>query len=201
MNKGKILALAVVTVMLLTMSMGCTQTKTDTNTPAGNATKAPGNPQQGGTTKETVFDFYNKVSIGQAKAKVDTALGVKGTESTMLKNSFTYVDQNTSFGVSVLFNDKNNATAKTLIYPVNEALAFLTVAPVTQALSDQIKAGMTYDAVKALLGGEGTEINQTQIPFNDNKISVIRIWVNADGSKIQSVFGTDGLSDNAMFFK
>ena len=187
-----------IVVMLLAVS-GCAA---PAPAPGGNGvtpTTAPSNNQQSGS-KESVFDFYNKVSIEDAKAQVDKELGVKGTESTQLKNSFTYTDQNTGFGVSVWFNEKDIATSKTLIYPSNESIAFLTTAPVTQAQSDQIKKGMTYDAVKTLLGGEGTEMNATQISFNNNKISYIRSWVNTDGSKIQIVFGTDGLSNDAMFF-
>jgi hypothetical protein len=156
---------------------------------------------QSSVTKETIFDFYNKVQMDQTKAQVDATLAVEGTESAMLKNSFTYSDPETGYGVSVLYGDKNTVTSKTLFYSDRKELAFLCVKKVTQDQADKITEGMTYDEVKTALGGDGIEISTTQIPFDGNKLSSIFIWVNPDGSIIQIVFGTDGTSDNAIFFE
>ena len=154
----------------------------------------------GKITKEIIFDFYSKVQIGQTKAQVDTALGVAGTESTQLKGSFTYTDPDTSYGVSVLYDDKSLVTSKTLIYPKRADLAFLCVKKVTQAQADQIVKGTTHEQVDTALGGAGIETSSTQIAFDGNKLSSIFIWVNPNGSMIQVVFGTDGKSQNATFF-
>ncbi|HEY5555524.1 hypothetical protein [Acetobacterium sp.] len=183
------LALMVTMVSLLVLISGC----------SGN-TGSTDQTNQTKLSKETVFDFYNKVQLDQTKDQVDAELGVVPTESSQLKNSFTYTDENTGFGVSVLFNENNQAASKTLFYPVREELAFLTSKPVTQEQADKITDGLTYDQVKSLLGGEGIEVSTTQIPFDNNKLSSIRIWVNSDGSMIQTVFGTDGMTNNTMFF-
>jgi len=151
-------------------------------------------------SKETVFDFYNKVQMDQTKAQVDAVLGVAGKAGTQLANSFTYTDPNTGYGVSVVYGDKNTVTSKTLFYLNREDLAFLFSKKVTQAQADKITKGMTYDQIKTLLGVDGIEVSSTQIPFNDNKLSSINIWVNPDGSMIQVVLGTDGTSNDAIFF-
>lgn len=151
-------------------------------------------------SREMVFNFYDKVQLGQTKDQVDAGLGVVPTESTQLKNVFDYMDGATGFGVSILFNENGLATSKTLLYPNSGDIAFLTKKPVTQEQADKIVDGTSYDEVKKLLGGEGTEINATQIPFEDNKISYIRVWINEDESMLQAVFGTDEKTNNAMFF-
>jgi len=155
---------------------------------------------QSSGSKETVFEFYDKVQLDQTKAQIDAELGVTPTESTQMKNIFVYVNEDTGFGVSVMFNENGLATSKTLFYPTAEELAFLTTKAVTQEQADKIADGTSYEEVKTALGGDGIETSATQIPFDDNKISTIRIWVNKDGSMIQAVFGTDGTTNNVMFF-
>ena len=139
--------------------------------------------------------------MDQTKAQVEAALAVAGTESSMLKNSFSYSDPDTGYGVSVLYGDKDTVTSKTLIYSDRKDLAFLCTKKVTQDQADKITDGMTYDQVKTALGGDGIETSSTQIVFEGNKLSSIFIWVNPDGSMIQVVFGTDGTSNDATFFE
>lgn len=182
MLKTKILVMITTLALLVSTATAC-NTKSGSN-----------------VSKETVFDFYNKTVIDQTKAQVDAALGVVGTESKQMKNLYNYTDQDTSYGVSVLFSDKNLATSKTLLYPNVEDIAFLTTKKVTQAQSDSIAEGSTYDQVKALLGQDGIEISTTQIAFDGNKLSKIYIWANADGSMLQVVFGSDGKSSTPNFF-
>jgi hypothetical protein len=152
-------------------------------------------------SKQTVFNFYDKVQMAQTKEQVDSELGVVPTESTQLKNVFNYTDEETSFGVSVLFNENGTVMSKTLLYSNRKDIAFLTNKAVTQEQADKIKNGANYEEVKTILGAEGTEINATQIPFEDNKESYIRVWVNDDESMVQVVFGTDGTVNSVMFFE
>ena len=70
----------------------------------------------------------------------------------------------------------------------------------TKEQAESIPNGATYDEVKNILGGEGTETSATQIPFEDNKVSYIRVWVNQDGTMLQAVFLTDGTTNNVMYF-
>jgi len=166
----------------------------------GSSTGSGDSAGQSGVSKETVFEFYDKVQLDQTKAQVDAELAVTPTESTQMENIFVYVNEETGFGVSVLFNENGLATSKTLFYPTAEDLAFLTVKAVTQEQADKIVDGSSYEDVKTALGGDGIETSATQIPFDDNKVSYIRLWVNQDGSMIQAVFLTDGTTSNVMYF-
>lgn len=167
---------------------------------SSSSTGSGGSAGQSGVSKETVFEFYDKVQLDQTKAQVDAELAVTPTESTQMENIFVYVNEETGFGVSVLFNENGLATSKTLFYPTAEDLAFLTAKAVTQEQADKIADGSSYEDVKTALGGDGIETSATQIPFDDNKVSYIRLWVNQDGSMIQAVFLTDGTTNNVMFF-
>lgn len=168
---------------------------------AGCSSGVASSGSQTSSSKQTVFNFYDQVQMNQTKAQVDAELRVTPTESTQLKNVLNYTDEKTGFGVSVLFNENGTVTSKTLLYANRKDIAFLTNKPVTQEQANKISDGMSDDEVKAILGEEGTEINATQIPFADNQISYIRVWVNDDESMIQIVFGTDGTVSNVMFFE
>ena len=112
---------------------------------------------QSSGSKETVFEFYDKVQLDQTKAQVDAELGVTPNESTQMENIFSYVNEDTGFGVSVMFNENGLATSKTLLFPNNEDLAFLTPKAVTQEQADKIPDGATYDEIKTILGEDGIE--------------------------------------------
>jgi hypothetical protein len=189
MNKLKVSLIIGIGVLLAVVLAGC-----------GGSTSSGSTAGQSNVSRDTVYEFYDKVQLDQTKEQVDAELGVIPTESTQLKNSFTYVNDDTSFGVSVLFDENGMATSKTLFYSMTEELAFLTTKAVTEEQAESIPDGATYDEVKNILGGEGTETSATQIPFEDNKVSYIRVWVNQDGTMLQAVFLTDGTTNNVMFF-
>lgn len=191
MLRFRSLGFILMVAFLIVLIPGCGQNSSSTN---------QGNTPEENISEETVFDFYNRVEIGQTKDQVDAELVVVPTESAMLENAYIYTDENTGYGVSVIYNENSQITSKTLFYPEIKDLAFLFSTEVTQEQADRITDGMTYDEVKSLLGEDGIEINATQIPFENNMLSFIRIWVNEDGSMIQVVFGTDGTVNNSMFF-
>lgn len=190
MNKFKLYFMMGIGIMLAIVLAGCSGGSTNSSSSAG----------QSNVSRATVYEFYDKVQLDQTKEQVDGELGVMPTESAQMKNSFTYVNDDTSFGVSVLFDENGIATSKTLFYPMTEDLAFLTPKAVTKEQAESIPEGATYDEVKNILGGDGTETSATQIPFEDNKVSYIRVWVNQDGTMLQAVFLTDGTTNNIMFF-
>lgn len=189
MKKRKLFSAAIIGFLVVLMVSGC----------GGNSGGSNSESQSSGS-KETVFEFYNKVQLDQTKAQVDAELGVTPQESTQMENIFVYVNEDTGFGVSVMYNENGLATSKTLTYPNVEDLAFLTPKTVTQEQADSIPDGATYDEIKSILGEDGIETSATQIPFDDNKVSYIRIWANKDGSMLQTVFLTDGTTNNVMFF-
>lgn len=190
MKKTKLFSMVIISLLLAFTVAGC----------GGGSSGGSSSGSQSSGSKETVFEFYNKVQLDQTKAQVDAELGVTPQKSTQMENIYVYVNEDTGFGVSVMYNENGLATSKTLFYPTAEELAFLTTKAVTQEQADKIADGASYEEVKTALGGDGIETSATQIPFDDNKISTIRIWVNKDGSMIQAVFGTDGTTNNVMFF-
>ncbi|WP_373481691.1 hypothetical protein [Acetobacterium sp.] len=189
MNRFKLYLVMGITIAFILVLAGCSGDSTTSST-AG----------QSNISRATVYDFYDKVQLDQTKEQVDAELGVTPTESSQMENSFTYVNDDTSFGVSVLFDENGIATSKTLFYSMTEDLAFLTTKAVTKEQAESIPDGATYDEVKNILGGEGTETSATQIPFEDNKVSYIRVWINQDGTMLQVVFLTDGTTGKVMFF-
>lgn len=189
MKKIKIFSTVIISLLLVLTVAGC----------SGNSGQSSSGSQSSGS-KDTVFEFYDKVQLDQTKAQVDTELGVTPQASTQMENIFVYVNEDTGFGVSVMYNENGLATSKTLFYPNVEDLAFLTPKAVTQEQADSIPDGATYDEIKTILGEDGIETDATQIAFNDNKVSYIRIWANKDGSMLQAVFLTDGTTNNVMFF-
>lgn len=190
MNKFKLCLVMVITMILMTVLVGCGSNKNSGST-AG----------QSNVSKDTVYEFYDKVQFDQTKEQVDAELGVTATESSQMENSFTYVNEDTSFGVSVLYDENRLVTSKTLFYSTTEELAFLTTKAVTKEQAESIPEGATYDEVKNILGGEGTETSATQvIPFENDKVSYIRVWINQDGTMLQAVFLPDGTTNNIMFF-
>lgn len=192
MSKLRTLALIMAVVLIAVLTAACSK-----NTGTTQSTTAK---QSSSISKDVIFDFYNKVQIDQTKEQADAEIGIAGKESTQLKNSYSYTSEDTGYGVSVIFSDANKATSKTLFYSDRKELAGLFNKTVTQAQSDTIKKGMTYEQIKSILGEDGIEVSTTQISFDNNKLSSICIWVNEDGSMIQIVFGTDGTSNDAMFF-
>lgn len=190
MKKTKLFSMVIISLLLAFTVAGC----------GGGSSGGSSSGSQSSGSKETVFEFYNKVQLDQTKAQVDAELGVTPQKSTQMENIYVYVNEDTGFGVSVMYNENGLATSKTLFYPTAEELAFLTTKAVTQEQADKIADGASYEEVKTALGGDGIETSATQIPFDDNKVSTIRIWVNKDGSMIQAVFGTDGTTNNVMFF-
>ena len=191
MSKLRTLALITAVVLIAVLTAACSKSIGTTQSTTA---------KQSSITKDVIFDFYNKVQIDQTKEQVDAELGVAGSAIAQLKNSYSYTNADTGYGVSVILSDANKVSSKTVIYTERKELAVLFNKTVTQAQSDTIKKGMTYDQIKGILGEDGIEVSTTQIPFNDNKLSSIRIWVNEDGSMIQIVFGTDGTSNDAMFY-
>lgn len=169
------------------------------NSSSGNSSSGDVTAQSSGS-KETVYEFYSKVQLDQTKEQIDAVLGVEPKQSSQLETSYSYLNQDSSFGVDVVYDENGKAMNKTLIYPNREDLAFMTPKPVTQEQSDKITKGMSYDEVKSLLGGDGIETSVTEISFADNKLSYIRVWINKDESMLQVVFGTDGTANDSMFF-
>lgn len=180
--------LFMIITLLLTMA-GC------------NADKSANSGSSESASRETVFALYNKVQLSQNKSQIDAVMEGSGKENANFKNSFTYMDKNSEFGVEVLYDEQQQAISKTVIYPSHEDIAPFTVKEVSQSQADKIQKGIDYNKLKKLLGGDGVEVNATEIPFENNKISYMYRWANKDGSCIQVVVLTDGTVGNVLFFE
>lgn len=184
----------------LSIVMGIAATLILVQTGCGGSENGGSATGQSDLSRDTVYEFYDAVELDQTKAEVDAKLRVTPTESAQMGNIFTYVNEDSGFGVSVMFDENGIATSKTLFYSMTKDLAFLTKKAVTKEQAENIPDGATYDDVKNMLGGDGTETSVTQIPFEDNKLSYIRVWINPDGTMLQVVFLTDGTIGKVMFF-
>ena len=103
------------------------------------------------------------------------------------------------YGVTVIYDSEGQAIAKTVAYGSNKELAPFCEKAVKESQVDQLTQGMSYDQAKTLLGGDGIEVNATELEFADNAIVKMYRWLNADGSGIQIIFGTDNTITNSMY--
>ncbi|WP_373482205.1 hypothetical protein [Acetobacterium sp.] len=144
---------------------------------------------------EKIYTFYDKVQLGQTKAEVDTALGVTAKEP--MADIFQYTDKNGNgvmIGLSSAFSQ--DGTSKFVFDKRVEGLeAYLIKLPddkrITAEQAQSITEGMTYEEVKAKLGGEGYELNSTQ--GFEGKPEITRVWMKKGISMLTVKFsGPDG---------
>lgn len=164
-----------------------------------NAAIATANTQTEVLNTSPVYNFYNKVTLGQTKVDVEAALGVVPETSTNGESVF--YDPGNGYGVSVVYDANNLVTAKTLlIAPGAAEFLALNNASVSESQVAGIKEGMTYDEVKAILGVEGMEFVRMKNPIDINKPLLGMAWVNSDGSSIIVTFtGYKGIVNDAEY--
>lgn len=167
----------------------------------GCSSKSASDPALSSASKEAVFALYNKVQFNQTKAQIDDMLGSAGKVSASYDKCYSYMDKNHEYGVDVVYDDKQKATSKTVIYPTHKDIAPFTSKAVSKAQADKLQKGMTYDEAKSILGGDGVEVSVTEIPYDNNKLSYIYRWANKDGSCIQVVIVTDGTIGNVLYYE
>lgn len=182
-SKSKFYRILLLSIVIFGMVFGmsaCTSTQPTTTDDNAN--------QEESTTEETestaankIFNFYNAVELGQAKADVEKALVVVPEVQSDGVSYFN--DAATGYGVMVQYNDSGKVAVKGLIPP--EGAPELVALNKTTVTADQvagITAGMTYDEVKKILGGEGVEVIQG-ISFEDDTIHAYGMaWFNSDRS-------------------
>lgn len=150
-----------------------------------------------------VFEFYKKVDLGMTKDQVDKTLPLQATADTSeyaVKGTYNYIDSNTSCGVCVIYNDKNIAFSKSVIYGSHSDIAPLCKKAVKESQKNKITTGMAYTDVITILGGEGVECSRTGNPNDASFTGVIRRWANKNGSNMQIVFSKDDKVQDVMYF-
>lgn len=205
MNKiQRVLTVISASIILTAAFTGCSSKNNDA---ADTATKSETSSSGSSSTTEDkssqVLTAYKKVNIGMTKEQVDSILALEAKAETgkyAIKGTYNYVDENTGYGVSVIYNDKNLAFAKTVIYGSASDIAPLCKKPVTEEQSKKITTDMDYKEVINILGGEGVECNLTAKENDLSIIGPIRRWANKDGSGIQIVFSSDDKVRGVNYF-
>ena len=190
-------------VVLMLVFAGCGAVKSGSDTSRKESAPSTASSEQSAATTsvlgDAVFALYNKVSLEQTKDQVDEELNITGEENSAAPNIYTYLDSTTGYGVSVMYDNNKNAISKTLIYTSHKDIAPFCKKAVSKDTAALIKGGMTYDQVKALLGGDGIEICLSESEVGSQEKSVIRRWANNDGSCLDVYFGPDGTVSNSYF--
>ena len=157
----------------------------------------------GSSSKDTAstdpFNFYNQVQLGDTKTAVDKALGVTPEET---DGAFTYKDPNSGFGITVNY-DAGDMVSMKMIYNADDTkIMDLSNAKVNEDQGASITEGMTYEAVKGILGSEGTEIIRLANPVDVNTPTSMMIWFNKDHTGFYIAFaGEKGTVQSVKFWK
>ncbi|WKY48812.1 hypothetical protein Q5O24_05705 [Eubacteriaceae bacterium ES3] len=156
------------------------------------------NQSTGGSILSDPFNFYNMVELGESKEQVESSLGVTGVLS---DGTYQYVDEETGFGVMVVYDSGDTVEMKTLYNADETKIMELSDASVTEDQGSSITEGMSYDKVVELLGTEGVEIIQMVNPSDIDKPIHMMIWFNDDNSGLYVTFlGEKGLVLSVNFY-
>lgn len=143
--------------------------------------------------------FYNKIQISELKSDVDNVLGVIPTEK---DGTFTYKDNRNGFGVVINYDSGNRVLLKTVYNADESNVMALSNATVAENQLASITPGMTYEEVKGILGGEGTEVVSMANPMDKNNPINVMIWFNDDGTGFYITFvGDKGTVQSAKYWK
>ncbi|MDD3306434.1 MAG: hypothetical protein PHO29_04960 [Acetobacterium sp.] len=197
MTKSRIKRLILLLVLLVFASVfmaGCSQ---QSSQDTGGSSEAGGGNETTDSTAalDKIYAFYDKVQLGQTKAEVDTALGVTAKEP--MTDVFQYTDKNGNgvmIGLSSVFSQ--DGTTKVVFNKSVEGLqAYLITLPddqrVTNEQAQSVTEGMTYEEIKAKLGGDGYELSSAQ--GFEGKAEIDRVWMKDGISMITVKFsGPDG---------
>ncbi len=197
---GRVLFILLVGLLCLGfLLVGCGNGATDAGPSvepsAEPSAEANEDPQEQGQ----VYDFYNKVELGQTKEEVDAVLGVDAEELTPDIHSYENEDgYGVTIGLSTMLSPTDANAVFTKMVSGSKWTEYQLQADFRKenAISDDQAAniieGMTYDEVKGLLGSEGIEISLSQ--QYDGSIEVERSWYKDSIVSLFSISfnGTDG---------
>lgn len=195
MKSKKFAGLILLGLTLVLIASGCS---------SGAQKETEPQPTEDGKKTSEVFELYDKIQLGMDKAAVDSALGVPAVADTgayAVEGSFSYQKPDSSYGVMVVFNEKDILFSKTVMYSTHADIAPLTAKPVNEGQSEKITEGMDVQAVSELLGGPGVICSTTGSMEDASSPGTIQRWANKDGSCIQVVFGSDGKAGHVLFFE
>ena len=181
MNGRSLLILLVGLLCSGFLLVGCGNGATDAEPSVEPSAKPSANLSEDSLEQGQVYDFYNKVELGQTKEEVDATLGVDAEE---LTSDILSYENDKGYGVTIGLStmlsstDTNEVFTKMLSgskwteYQLQDAFRKENAISDDQAAS--ITEGMTYDEVKAILGSEGVEISLSK--QYGGSIEVERSW-------------------------
>lgn len=127
--------------------------------------------------EENAYRFYNLIQVGQTRSEVEAALGVTPEES---NGEFTYVNEDTGFGVTITYDASNKVTSKAIYNADEDKVLRYNESEVSIHQKDSITQGMTYEEVTKILGSEGLEIGTIENPLDKTTPIYVMIWINED---------------------
>ncbi|SDP61732.1 DUF3862 domain-containing protein [Clostridium gasigenes] len=138
------------------------------------------------------FENFNKINMGSKYEDVKTLLGEgKELSSAEVSGIKTAIYQWNGTGISNM-----NVTIQNDIVTGKAQMGLKDMdAKITSAKYDEVKEGMTYDEVKAIIG-EGQILSRSKIMDIE---SVMYSWINKDGSNASFTFTGEKLQMKAQF--
>jgi hypothetical protein len=127
--------------------------------------------------EEDAYRFYNLIQVGQTRSEVEAALEVIPEES---NNEFTYVNEDTGFGVTITYDASNKVTSKIIYNADEDKIIRYNESEVNEDQKASIVQGMTYEEVTKILGSEGLEIGTLENPLDKTTPIYVMMWMNKD---------------------
>lgn len=143
------------------------------------------------------YKYYNQVELDQSKEDVARVLNAVPEE---LGGTFTYIDSDTGYGVTVTYDTDDRVGLKTLYMPIDNDFSGYSKASVTEEQAAVITPGMTYAEVVTQLGEGGLEIVSSTNPEDETQPIYAIAWINDDASSIVvTLIGFEGTVYDATY--
>lgn len=201
--KKKIFVFVVIAV-LLTFLTACSGGSQGTKNESKNntSTTKPATSQKTSLTRENVHEWYNLVTLDMNNTDVEKVIPVKAELEPQggPNQNAVYFNQKTGVYLEVWYRKESGKVYMKDIDLFKTDISSLFKKTYTKEHADQINAadkgeGITYDAVKEILGEEGVEV---ALSGSGSKY----VWCNSDRSHLTVSFDNDKkLRERALFIK
>ncbi len=140
--------------------------------------------------RDALYQYYNKVSIGDTLEQLTELLGEPTIEETENGQNYVWRTED-GYGVAAVFFDSGRLRAKVLYYDDLRQLGKLSNATGIDQFT-HLNKNYTYEMACGLLGGRSMEIAQVaQDSSADPEVKRVFVWCNEKGDCIQVLFTGD----------
>ena len=137
--------------------------------------------------RDALYQYYNKVSIGDTLEQLTELLGEPTIEETENGQNYVWRTED-GYGVAAVFFDRGRLRAKVLYYDDLRQLGKLSNATGIDQFT-HLNKNYTYEMACGLLGGRSMEIAQVaQDSSADPEVKRVFVWCNEKGDCIQVLF-------------